>query len=109
GGALPIWRAVKRHFGHFDESRRVEYHAVTSSFVLYPPELEMVGKRGGRAGGRFANVLELRRLRDWCLRPMGFDHLLYVDEIISGGMMRGHVNEMIQLGGNRMGPVTVAA
>src|SRR5262249_50693904 len=33
----------------------------------------------------------------------------YVDEIISGGMMRGHVNEMMQLGVNEMVPVTVAA
>jgi hypothetical protein len=108
-GALPIWRAVKRHLRRLDHGRLVEYHAVTSSFVLYPPELEMVGKGGGRAGGRFANILELRRLRDWCLRPMGFDHLLYVDEIISGGMMRGHVNEMMQLSVTEMVPVTVAA
>jgi hypothetical protein len=69
----------------------------------------MTGKHGGPAGGRFANILELRRLRDWCLGPMGFDHLLYVDEVISGGMMRGHVNEMIELGVPARLPVMVAA
>src|SRR5262249_39685508 len=37
------------------------------------------------------------------------DHLLYVDEVISGGMMRGHVKEMMQLGVTAMLPVTVAA
>jgi hypothetical protein len=109
-GALPIWRAVKRHFkNRYDDGQLVEYHAVTSSFVMYPPELEIFGKYGGLASGRFANVLELKRLRDWCIRPMGFDHLLYVDEIVSGGMMRGHVNEMMQLGVTEMLPVTVAA
>ena len=108
-GALPIWRAVRRHFtGDYSGGRLEEYHAVTSSFVMYPDELEIRGP-GVRASGRFANILELRRLRDWCVRQMGFDHLLYVDEIISGGMMRGHVNEMIELGVARLVPVTVAA
>ena len=88
-GALPIWRAVKRHLRRqYEPGRLEEYHAVTSSFVMYPRELEMTGKHGGPAGGRYANILELKRLRDWCIGPMGFDHLLYVDEIISGGMMR---------------------
>lgn len=106
-GAPPIWRAVKRHFTADYSGRLEEYHAVTSSFVMYPDELEMRGP-GARASGRFANVLELRRLRDWCVKQMAFDHLLYVDEIISGGMMRGHVNEMIELGVARLVPVTVA-
>ena len=109
-GALPIWRAVQRHFkGDYGGGRLEEYHAVTSSFVTYPPELGLTGKHGGLASGRFANILELKRLRDWCLRPLGFDHLLYVDEIVSGSMMRGHVNEMIDLGVPALLPVTVAA
>jgi hypothetical protein len=107
-GALPIWRAVKRHFADDRPGRFEEYHAVTSSFVSYPDELEIRGA-GVRASGRYANVLELRRLRDWCIKQMGFDHLLYVDEIVSGGMMRGHVNEMMELGVTRLLPVTVAA
>lgn len=107
-GALPIWRAVKCHLPHDLLARCEEYHAVTSSFVMYPERLNIRGP-GVRASGRYANVLELRRLRDWCLKPMGFDHLLYVDEIISGGMMRGHVNEMMELGVTKMLPVTVAA
>jgi hypothetical protein len=107
-GALPIWRAVKRHFADDCPGRFEEYHAVTSSFVSYPDELEIRGA-GIRASGRYANVLELRRLRDWCIKQMGFDHLLYVDEIVSGGMMRGHVNEMMELGVTRLLPVTVAA
>ncbi len=107
-GALPIWRAVKRHFTDVRPERFEEYHAVTSSFVSYPDELEIRGA-GVRASGRYANVLELRRLRDWCIKQMGFDHLLYLDEIVSGGMMRGHVNEMIDLGVTRVLPVTVAA
>lgn len=109
-GALPIWRAVRRHFrGDYSGGRLQEYHAVTSSFVMYPDELEIRGASGGRASGRFANILELRRLRDWCIRAIGFDHMLYVDEIISGGMMRGHVNEMMELGVTQLLPVTVAA
>lgn len=108
-GALPIWRAVRRYLHDIPAERLVEYHAVTSSFVLYPDALEIRGKGGGRASGRYANILELRRLRDWCLGPMGFDHILYVDEIVSGGMMRGHVNEMIELGVTALLPVTVAA
>ena len=107
-GALPIWRAVKRHLGADVLARLDEYHAVTSSFVMYPDALAVRGP-GVRASGRYANVLELRRLRDWCIRQMGYDHMLYVDEIISGGMMRGHVNEMIELGVTRLLPVTVAA
>ncbi|MCY1060174.1 hypothetical protein [Nannocystis sp. SCPEA4] len=108
-GALPIWRAVKRYLREIPAGRLVEYHAVTSSFVMYPDALEIRGKGCGRASGRYANILELRRLRDWCIGPMGFDHLLYVDEIVSGGMLRGHVNEMIELGVTAMLPVTVAA
>lgn len=108
-GALPIWRAVRRYLKADSYGRLEEYHAVTSSFVMYPEELEIRGKDGGRASGRFANILELRRLRDWCIKSMGFDHLLYVDEIISGGMIRGHVNEMMDLGVTRLLPVTVAA
>lgn len=107
-GALPIWRAVRRHLPPDLTDRLHEYHAVTSSFVTYPDELRIRGA-GVRASGRYANVLELRRLRDWCIRPMGFDHLLYVDEIVSGGMMRGHVNEMMELGVTDLLPVTVAA
>ena len=108
-GALPIWRAVTRHLPAGALARCEEYHAVTSSFVMYPEQLGMRGKSGGRASGRYANILELCRLRDWCIGPMGFDHLLYVDEIISGGMMRGHVNEMMGLGVTKRLPVTVAA
>lgn len=109
-GALPIWRAIRRHFrNEYPAGRLEEYHAVTSSFVMYPEELEIRGKNGGRASGRYANILELRRLRDWCIPQMGFDHMLYVDEIISGGMMRGHVNEMMELGVTQLLPVTVAA
>ncbi len=55
--------------------------------------------------GASVNILELRRLRDWCIKSMGFDHMLYVDEIISGGMMRGHVNEMMELGVTQLLPV----
>ncbi len=109
-GALPIWRAIQCHFKENHQAPRVEeYHAVTSSFVKYPLEYEMKGKHGKDASGRYANILELKRLRDWCLKPMGFDHLIYLDEIISGGMMRGHVNEMIDLGVTKLLPVTVVA
>ncbi|WP_148087735.1 hypothetical protein [Gemmata obscuriglobus] len=107
-GALPIWRAVRVHLSADARARCEEYHAVTSSFVAYPEGLNIRGP-GVRASGRYANILELRRLRDWCIRSMGFDHLLYVDEIISGGMMRGHVNEMMDLGVTSLLPVTVAA
>jgi hypothetical protein len=50
-GALPIWRAVKRYFRELAAPGRLEeYHAVTSSFVMYPRELghDRQARRAGR-------------------------------------------------------------
>jgi hypothetical protein len=75
-GALPIWNAIA---GWLPDVAFNVYWPVTSSFVV--PR-------------KVANRLELVRLR-----PLleDYDVLLYVDEIVSGGMMRGHLNDLAEL------------
>lgn len=88
-GALPIWRAIAQ----FLPTERFELHLpVTSSFVLYPPTLRIFNRKGRPASGRFTHILELRRLRP--LLPT-YEVLVYVDEIVSGNMMSGHVKDML--------------
>ncbi len=90
-GALPIWRAVSQFFRSSD----VEvYYPVTSSFVMYPEEFDIRNSKGKFASGRYNNIQELERLRPFL---SNYDVLLYIDEIVSGGMMWGHVKEMIRL------------
>ncbi len=90
-GALPIWKAVSQFLpdAHVDV-----YYPVTSSFVFYPREYRIFNRKGRPASGRFTHVLELKRLRP-CLNE--YTTLLYIDEIVSGGMMAGYLKEMMQL------------
>jgi hypothetical protein len=67
---------------------------VTSSFVFYPPSHPYTTKKGKRpASGRTTNILELKRMKK---RGLDLQRVLYIDEIVSGGMMIGHLNEMIK-------------
>lgn len=98
-GALPIWRAVSQ----FLPTERFELHLpVTSSFVLYPAGLRIFNRKGRPASGRFTHILELRRLR-----PMlpAYDVLVYVDEIVSGNMMSGHIKDMVAEGIDALLPI----
>ncbi|BBM86860.1 hypothetical protein [Candidatus Uabimicrobium amorphum] len=89
-GAYPIWRTMSQFLDltHIDV-----YYPVTSSFVLYPKEFGIVSKKGKNASGRYNNYQELERLK-----PLlsNYQYFVYIDEIISGGMMLGHIKEMIE-------------
>lgn len=68
-------------------------YPVTSSFVRYPVCLNMKSKNNhSHASGRYANILELHRLMP---HLDGFTDLIYIDEIVSGGMLTGHCTEMV--------------
>jgi hypothetical protein len=89
-GALPIWRGISQFIKH---TETMIYFPVTSSFIFYPEEFGILGKRNKIASGRYNNRFELERIR-----PLlnGFDFLFYVDEIVSGGMMQGHLKDMFR-------------
>jgi hypothetical protein len=53
-----------------------------------------MNSKGKFASGRFANILELQRLRPLLKR---YEYLLYIDEIVSGGMMAAYIKEMTKL------------
>lgn len=90
-GALPIWRGISQFLQGIEVA---VYYPVTSSFIFYPEEFGRLGKRNRPASGRYNNRFELDRIRPFC---SGFDFFLYVDEIVSGGMMLGHLKEMFSL------------
>jgi hypothetical protein len=98
-GALPIWKGLRRFA---PELRLTPYFPVTSSFVFYPEEYGIRNRKGRPASGRFTNILELRRLHPFLEQ---FDILLYVDEIVSGGMMKGHLRDMLALNIDREIPL----
>ena len=90
-GALPIWKTISR----FVTDLNIDvYYPVTSSFVFYPERFKIFNRKGKHASGRFNNVLELQRLRPF-LRD--YKYLIYIDEIISGGMMAGYLQDMVQM------------
>jgi len=95
-GALPIWKGVCR----FLAANECEtYYAVTSSFVFYPESFRIFNRKGRPASGRHTNILELKsRIKP---RLAGYDFLIYVDEIVSGNMMKGHLQDMLDLGLDR--------
>jgi len=99
-GAYPIWRCITQYLTASHEV----YYPVTSSFVMYPKDSPIQNPSGSRASGRFNNKQELRRIRPF-LR--NYDVLVYVDEIISGGMMRGHTKEMVEQGIHEEIPLVV--
>ena len=100
-GAYPIWRAISQFLS--DQTIDV-YYPVTSSFVLYPKEWQIRSRKGKYASGRHNNYQELTRLKPFLAN---YDYLVYVDEIISGGMMCGHISEMLELQINESVPIIV--
>lgn len=70
------------------------YFPITSSFIFFPKEFNIVKSNGRPASCRYNNTRELKRLIPFL---ESFDVFLYVDEIVSGGMMRGHIKEMLSL------------
>ena len=101
-GALPIWLAVCRHLQGFEWDA---YFPVTSSFVFYPLEFGIKNKKGRPASGRTTHVLELKRLQPFL---HNFSVFLYIDEIVSGGMMAGYLKEMLQMGLHQKIPIVAA-
>jgi hypothetical protein len=98
-GALPIWRGISQFVKHIE---CIVYYPVTSSFIFYPEEFGILGKRNRTASGRYNNRFELERILPFV---GGFDFLLYVDEIVSGGMMQGHLKDMFRLKVNQQIPI----
>ena len=90
-GALPIWRGISQFLKNITVQT---YFPVTSSFISFPEEFGILGKRNRTASGRWNNRFELERIRPFL---EAYDYLLYVDEIISGGMMRGHLKDMFRV------------
>jgi hypothetical protein len=90
-GSLPIWKAVKQYLNDLDIDT---YYPVTSSFVYYPENFGILDKKRRPQSGRYANVLELNRI--WPLLS-GYKYLVYVDEIVSGSIMRKHIKDMLML------------
>lgn len=98
-GALPIWKAIAPHLAGLDVT---VHFPVTSSFVFYPERLGIRNRKGRPASGRTAHRLELARVEPFL---DAFDVLVYVDEIVSGGSLRGHLRDMLDLGVDRRLPV----
>ncbi len=81
--------------GPIDVFEPLIQYPVTSSFVLYDPIHPYLTKKGRHpASGRSTNQLELERLK--VKNPEVLARIVYVDEIISGGMLKGHTREMVQ-------------
>lgn len=98
-GVMEAYRRLQRARGDAIDvfSPAIQY-PVTSSFVSYTEGHPYQTKRGRMpASGRTTNRLELQRLQQHHADG-GADLpscLVYIDEIISGGMMVGHVREMV--------------
>ncbi len=101
-GALPVWRGISQFIKNIE---CFVYYPVTSSFISYPKEFGILGKKGKTASGRYNNKFELERILPFV---NDFDFLLYIDEIISGGMMRGHLQDMFSLEVNNQIPIIAA-
>jgi hypothetical protein len=98
-GALPIWQCISQ----FVDNKNISvYHPVTSSFIFYPEEFGIRNLKNKTASGRYNNRLELVRIKPFL---SSFDVLMFIDEIVSGGMMRGYINDIIELGINEEIPV----
>ncbi|KOR30719.1 hypothetical protein TI04_04420 [Achromatium sp. WMS2] len=94
-GALPIWRGIWQFLPAIFPTINCDvYYPVTSSFVLYPKDSPIRKPDGRRASGVYTHTLELQRIRPFLYN---YDVLVYVDEIISGSMMRKYVNEFVKL------------
>ena len=62
--------------------------------MFYPRDFKILNRKGKTASGRFTHILELKRLRPFLKE---YDFFLYIDEIISGGMMAAYLKEMAGL------------
>lgn len=91
-GAYPIWKAVRQFLG---EPLPDVYFPVTSSFVRYPPDWGFRDEAGQAASGRYAHSLEITRLLPLLA---SYRHIVYLDEIVSGGVMLRYLQAMIRLG-----------
>jgi len=98
-GALPIWRGISQFIS--DISIDV-YYPVTSSFISFPEEFGILGRRNRTASGRYNNRFELARIQPFLEI---YDYFIYVDEIISGAMMLGHLKDMFNLKINEKIPI----
>jgi len=61
-----------------------------------------LGKRKKTASGRYNNRFELERIQPFLI---DYDYFIYVDEIISGAMMLGHLKDMFKLNINEQIPI----
>ena len=98
-GALPIWRGISQFIKNIETK---VYYPVTSSFIFFPEEFGIFGKRKRTASGRYNNRFELERIRPFLI---DFDYFIYVDEIVSGGMMRGHLKDFLRAGLHKQIPI----
>jgi hypothetical protein len=98
-GSLPIWKAMSQFLTDLELD---VIYPVTSSFVYYPENFGILDRKGRSQSGRYANVLELKRI--WPLLS-GYKYLVYVDEIVSGSIMRRHLKDMLMLGLEREIPI----
>jgi hypothetical protein len=98
-GALPIWRGISQFIENIDTQ---VYYPVTSSFISFPEEFGILGRRGRPASGRYNNRFEIERILPFL---EDFDYFVYVDEIVSGGMMRGHLKDFARIELNNQIPV----
>jgi len=98
-GALPIWKAISQFLKSINI---VVYYPVTSSFIFYPSEFGILNSKNKTASARYNNRFELQRLKPFLNQ---FDYLIYVDEIISGSMMWGHLKDMFRLKINQQIPI----
>lgn len=98
-GALPIWRGISQFLKNIETT---VYYPVTSSFVSFPEEFGILGKKNKTASGRYNNRFELERIRPFLIN---YDYFIYVDEIVSGGMMRGHLKDFFRINLNKQIPI----
>ncbi|HRY33667.1 MAG TPA: hypothetical protein P5531_11935 [Bacteroidales bacterium] len=98
-GAYPIWKVTAQFIKDIECS---VCYPVTSSFIFFPEGSVYINKKGRPASGRYNHILELTRIRPFLDQ---FDYLLYVDEIVSGSMMKGHLQDMFRLGIHHQIPV----
>ncbi len=91
-GALPIWRGITQFLPN--DTKCDVYYPVTSSFVSYPVNSPIRKSNRKPAFGTYTHMLELQRIRPFLA---DYEVLLYVDEIISGSMMRKYINDMCRL------------
>ncbi len=92
-GAKPMTKLILERLREISGQLPQVVYPVTSSFVTYDEAQSFYSKKGKKpASGRHGNILELRRLLNYI---DDFSDMVYIDEIVSGGMMIGHCNEMI--------------